>query len=155
MTKYVCDSRRRYHSRNIVKRWKGSFAGLNAHSPFLEHILLKQEARPGIDYSGSGAIDTRLDVGGKEGNILRMSVTLDLDEKALAMVPLQPGERERLMEIELACRFYARGWLSLGQAARMAKLDRFAFGLELAGRDIPRQYNLEDLEADVHYGGGQ
>ena len=84
-----------------------------------------------------------------------MSVTLDLDEKALAMVPLQPGERERLMEIELACRFYAKGWLSLGQAARMAKLDRFAFGLELAGRDIPRQYNLEDLEADIHYGGGQ
>jgi predicted HTH domain antitoxin len=33
------------------------------------------------------------------------------------------------MQIELSCRFYARGWLSLGQAARMAKLDRYAFGL--------------------------
>ena len=84
-----------------------------------------------------------------------MSITIDLDEKALSVLPLQPGERERLMEIELACRFYGRSWLSLGQAARMAKLDRFAFGLELAERDIPRQYSLDDLDADVRYAGGQ
>ena len=45
----------------------------------------------------------------------------------------------------------ACGWLSLGQAARMAKLDRYAFGLELASRDIPRQYSLDDLDADLRY----
>jgi predicted HTH domain antitoxin len=80
-----------------------------------------------------------------------MSITLDLNDQALALLPLQPGERERLMQIELACRFYARGWLSLGRAARMAKLDRFAFGLKLAERDIPRQYSLDDLDVDVRY----
>ncbi len=84
-----------------------------------------------------------------------MSITLDLDEEALACLPLQPGERERLMQIELACRFYARGWLSLGQAARMAKLDRYALGIELGERGIPRQYNLDDLDADLRYAGGQ
>jgi len=43
-----------------------------------------------------------------------MSITLDFDEQILASIPLQPGERERHMQIELACRFYAKGWLSLG-----------------------------------------
>ncbi len=84
-----------------------------------------------------------------------MSITLDLDEQSLAVLPLQPGERERLMQIELSCRFYARGWLSLGQASRMAKLDRYAFGVALAERDIPRQYGLDDLDADLTYAGGQ
>jgi predicted HTH domain antitoxin len=81
-----------------------------------------------------------------------MSVTLDLDEEALASLPLQAGERERHMQIELACRYYAKGWLSLGQASRMARLDRYAFGVELAERGISRQYGVADLEADIRYG---
>ena len=80
-----------------------------------------------------------------------MSITLDLDDQALASLPLRPGERERHMQIELACRFYASGWLSLGQASRMAK----PLGVALAERGIPRQYTTEDLEADLHYVGGQ
>ena len=69
-----------------------------------------------------------------------MSITLEFDEDTLASLPFGPGERERLMQIELACRFYAKGWVSLGQAARMARLDRYALGAELAERGIPRQY---------------
>lgn len=88
-------------------------------------------------------------------NTASMSITLDFDEEALASLPLSPGERERLMQIELACRFYAKGWLSLGQASRMANLDRYALGVELAERGIPRQYTTEDLEADLRYAGGQ
>ena len=84
-----------------------------------------------------------------------MSITLEFDEDALASLPLGPGERERLMQIELACRFYAKGWVSLGQAARMARLDRYALGAELSERGIPRQYSTDDLEADLRYAGGQ
>ena len=84
-----------------------------------------------------------------------MSITLDFDEQALASLPLGPGERERHMQIELACRFCASGWLSLGQAARMAKLDRDAFGVALAERGIPRQYLADDLAADLRYAGGE
>ena len=84
-----------------------------------------------------------------------MSITLDLDEQTLANLPFGPGERERHMQIELACRFYASGWLSLGQASRMAGLDRYAFGVVLAERGIPRQYGLDDLDADLRYAGGQ
>ncbi|HOC01602.1 MAG TPA: UPF0175 family protein [Verrucomicrobiota bacterium] len=84
-----------------------------------------------------------------------MSVTLEFDETVLAGLPLGPGERERHMQIELACRYYASGWLSLGHAARLAKLDRYALGVELAERGIPRQYTIDDLEADLRYAGGQ
>jgi predicted HTH domain antitoxin len=84
-----------------------------------------------------------------------MSITLELDEQALAGLPLGPGERERHIQIELACRFYANGWLSLGQASRLAKLDRYALGVALAERGIPRQYTNSDLEADLSYVGGQ
>ncbi|MCC7519451.1 MAG: UPF0175 family protein [Verrucomicrobiae bacterium] len=78
-----------------------------------------------------------------------MSIILDIDEQVLASLPLQPGERERLMQIELACRFYANGWLSLAQGARMAGLDHFAFGAALAERGIPRQYGLTEAQEDL------
>jgi len=84
-----------------------------------------------------------------------MSITLEIDDKTLASLPFGPGERERHMQIELACRFYANKWLSLGQAARMAQMDRFVFGVALAERGIPRQYGPEDLQTDLRYAGGQ
>ncbi|MBI4327633.1 MAG: UPF0175 family protein [Chloroflexi bacterium] len=78
-----------------------------------------------------------------------MSITLDFDETALASLPLGPGERERHMQIELACRYYALGWLALAQAARLAGLDRYAFGVELGERGIPRQYGLTEAREDI------
>ena len=53
------------------------------------------------------------------------------------------------MQIELACRYYAKGWLSLAQAARLAGLDHFAFGVELGERKIPRQYGLTEAQEDL------
>jgi predicted HTH domain antitoxin len=84
-----------------------------------------------------------------------MSVTLEFDDAVLAGLPFAPVERERIMQIELACRFYANGWLSLGMGARMAQLDRYAFGAALADRGIPRQYSQADLDVDLRYAGGQ
>ena len=65
-----------------------------------------------------------------------------MDEQTLASLPVGPGERERFIQIELACHFYANGWLSLGQGARLAQLDRYAFGVALAERNIPRMKAL-------------
>ena len=78
-----------------------------------------------------------------------MSVTLELDEQALATLPLAPGERERHMQIELGCRFYASGWLTFGLGARMANLDHYAFGVALAERGIPRHYGLTEAQEDL------
>jgi len=80
-----------------------------------------------------------------------MSITLDVNDEAVASLPLGPGERERHMQIELACRYYAKGWLSFGLAAQFAALDQHAFALELGERSIPRQYGLtEAMEDMVH-----
>lgn len=78
-----------------------------------------------------------------------MSITLELDEQTLRALPLGPGERERHMQIELACRYYAKGWLSFGQAARMAALDQYAFAGELAERSIPRNFTVKDALEDL------
>lgn len=78
-----------------------------------------------------------------------MSITLEVDDLTLRALPLGPGERERHMQIELACRYYAKRWLSFGLAARMAGLDHFAFACELAERDIPRDYTIEEALEDV------
>jgi predicted HTH domain antitoxin len=72
-----------------------------------------------------------------------------------AQFPLGPGERERHMQIELACRYYGRGWLSLSQAARLAALDQYAFGVELGERGIPRQYGLTEAQEDIAHAGRQ
>ena len=90
-----------------------------------------------------------VDAAGKRGKTDYMSITLEFDEQALASLPLGPGERERHMQIELACRYYARGWLSLAQAARLAGLDHYAFGVELGERGIPRQYGLTEAQEDI------
>ena len=78
-----------------------------------------------------------------------MSVTLETDEETLNCLPIGPGKRERAMQIELACRFYANAWLTLGQGARLAGLDQFAFGEALAERNIPRQYGLTEAQEDL------
>jgi predicted HTH domain antitoxin len=82
-----------------------------------------------------------------------MSITLDLDESALAGLPFGPGERERHMQIELACRYYERGWLSFAQAARLAGLDVYAMGVELGERGICRQYGLKEAQEDIAHAG--
>jgi predicted HTH domain antitoxin len=78
-----------------------------------------------------------------------MSITLQVDEATLLALPLGPGERERHMQIELACRYCAKGWLSFGQASGMAGLDQFGFACELAERGIPRNYSVQDALHDV------
>lgn len=54
-----------------------------------------------------------------------------------------------VMQIELACRFYASGWLTIGLGARMANLDHYAFGVALAERGIPRQYGIAESQEDL------
>ena len=57
------------------------------------------------------------------------------------------------MQIELACRYYGRGWLTLAQAAKLAGLDLYAFGVQLGERAIPRQIGLAEAMEDVAHAG--
>jgi predicted HTH domain antitoxin len=53
------------------------------------------------------------------------------------------------LQIELACRYYAKAWLSFAQASRLAGLDHYAFSVQLAERGIPRQYGLTEAREDI------
>lgn len=100
-------------------------------------------------------LEPRLRTGGWCPYSPLMSVTLEMDEQTLNCLPLGPGERERAMQIELACRFYANGWLTLGQGAHLAGFDQYAFGVALAERGIPRQYGLTEAQEDLAHAGRQ
>ncbi len=78
-----------------------------------------------------------------------------MDEAVLEFLPLAPGARERHMQIELSCRYYGKGWLSFGQATRMAGLDQYAFGAELVERGIPRNYGVTEALEDLADARGQ
>lgn len=56
---------------------------------------------------------------------------------------------ERDLRIELALALYARGKLSLGKAAEVAQVHVADLMQEMAGREIPLNYGLADLEQDL------
>jgi predicted HTH domain antitoxin len=50
---------------------------------------------------------------------------------------------------ELAIVLYAREKLTIGRAARLAGMDKWAFNDLLADREIPMHYGLKELEQDL------
>jgi predicted HTH domain antitoxin len=56
-------------------------------------------------------------------------------------------ETEFLQEVALS--LYEKGKLSLGKASELAGMGKIQFQLLLASRQIPLNYGVEDLEADI------
>ncbi len=85
-----------------------------------------------------------------------MSVTLEIPEQLLAeALNVTDAEVPGRLRVELACALDAQDRLSLGQAAQLGGLDRYQMGEELARRNLPRHYTLDDLNADVRYARGE
>ncbi len=62
----------------------------------------------------------------------------------------QAGLTEGEVRVELACRFFHSGRLSLHQAANWAGLDRLGMEAALCERGLPvYRYTEDDLESDV------
>lgn len=59
------------------------------------------------------------------------------------------GLTEQELKIELAVALFEHDKLTLSQASRMAELPQLFFQRELAKRQIPLHYTLEDLQTDV------
>jgi predicted HTH domain antitoxin len=84
-----------------------------------------------------------------------MQVVVELpDELAGVLHELEPCE-DRALLVETVCGLYARGRVSGGKAARLLGVDRFVFQEELAKRDIPLQYTMEELQDDLAFARGQ
>ncbi len=60
------------------------------------------------------------------------------------------GMNEREAKVEIACRLFDAGKLTIGHAARLAGLEESEFEVQLQLRGIPRyRYTEEMLEQDV------
>ena len=70
-----------------------------------------------------------------------------------AIITDQELEQMHLSEsefrLEVAVRLYELKKLSLGLAARFARMNRYAFQEELANRRIPVHYTVQDLHHDL------
>ncbi len=56
---------------------------------------------------------------------------------------------ERELQVEIAVMLFEKEKLSLGQASRLAAMDRLAFQHLLSSRRIPVHYDVEDFEQDL------
>ena len=72
-----------------------------------------------------------------------MSVTIPDD--ILESARLSPEE----LKLEIAIMLFHRGGLTLAQASRFCGISRVEFQRALASRQIPVNYRLSDLEADL------
>ncbi len=84
-----------------------------------------------------------------------MSLTIEVPDDVLSALPFPSGEKEGRIRTEMACLMYRNGWLSLGKAAELARLDSFLMGCELAAREIPMHYDEEMLQEDLAYACGK
>ena len=59
-------------------------------------------------------------------------------------------EHTARLKRELAIRLYAKGLLSFGKARQLAGLTRWEFHDVLGEEEIPRRYDVEELDEDLH-----
>jgi len=77
-------------------------------------------------------------------------VVIEIPEDLVMRIPEK--DLEKVIKIELAVALYQKGYLSLGQARRIAGLSKIEFIDELAKRKVKRHYTEEDLEDDIKFG---
>lgn len=84
-----------------------------------------------------------------------MALTIEFPDDVLSALPIPAGEREGRLRMEMACLMYRNGWISLGKAAELARVDSFLMGLELGVREIPMHYDDDMLQEDFAYARGK
>ena len=78
-----------------------------------------------------------------------MKMMLDIpDELASVLHEVEP-ENTKAVLVETVCGLYSLGRITGGKAARLLALDRLGFEDELAKREIPCHYTLDDLKHNV------
>lgn len=83
-----------------------------------------------------------------------MSIQLEIPDPVAQAIRLPRADQKQQLLIELAVALYARGILSFGKARELAQLSKYEFGILLGKREIPRHYEMEDLEDDIKHAHG-
>lgn len=80
-----------------------------------------------------------------------MTILLEIPDSVARAIRLPKNEQQRQLKTELALSLYAQGLLSFGKACELAEVTKVEFGLLLGKRNIPRQYDEQDLQDDIAY----
>lgn len=83
-----------------------------------------------------------------------MTILLEIPDSVARAIRLPKKEQQRQLKTELALSLYAQGLLSFGKACELAETTKVEFGLLLGKRNIPRQYDEQDLQDDIAYASG-
>jgi predicted HTH domain antitoxin len=84
-----------------------------------------------------------------------MQVTVELPDELAGVLHEMETREDRGLLVETVCGLYSRGRISGGKAARLLGLDRFGFQQELAKREIPLHYTMDELQHDLAFARGQ
>jgi predicted HTH domain antitoxin len=80
-----------------------------------------------------------------------MTIMLEIPDSVARAIRLPRKEQSHQLKVELALGLYAQGILSFGKACELAEMNNLEFGILLGKRDIPRQYEEQDLQDDIAY----
>ena len=72
-------------------------------------------------------------------------MTLTIDDEVL----LAAGLTDKELLVDIAAMLYQKKGLSLGKASDLAQMNRIFFLKELAARQIPVNYDLDELDRDL------
>lgn len=78
-----------------------------------------------------------------------MTLVLEIPDSVARAIRLPHKEQEKQLKVGLALSLYAQGLLSFGKAYELAEMTMVEFGLLLGKRNIPRQYDEQDLKDDI------
>jgi len=84
-----------------------------------------------------------------------MSIELRISDSVARAIRLPEVGMAQSLLTELAIALYSQGILSFGKARELSGRGKFEFGQLLGERDIPRHYDLKDLEDDLTYARGE
>lgn len=83
-----------------------------------------------------------------------MTIVLEIPDSVARAIRLPKKGQQKQLKTELAISLYAQGILSFGKACELAEMTKIEFGLLLGKRNIPRQYDEQDLQDDIAYASG-
>lgn len=78
-----------------------------------------------------------------------MPILIEIPDSVVRALRLPPGKIKHQLKVELAVSLYGQGILTFGKSCELAGMTKVEFGLLLGRRNIPTEYNEEDLKEDI------
>jgi predicted HTH domain antitoxin len=80
---------------------------------------------------------------------MKKELSLQLPDDLHQKIKLPEAEVPTRLKKELAVRLYAKGLLTFAQARELAEMTRWAFRDLLSEEEVPRRYDVAELEDDL------